>query len=169
MSRNAVVPAVVLGSLLAVLPAQAQEMDGPKGQISVSPILALAEWFTGEFEYAFSNSASGVFGFSYFSPDDTYLATDFKVRFYPNGTPLEGFNLSGIVGYTSVDDANSDASTSGMTAGVELGVSWLFGESKTWFLGIGLGAKRYFGDENLGGSEINLFLPTARLNFGIAF
>lgn len=170
MVRKAAVPAMVLGLMMVVQPGQAQEVrEGPRAQISVSPILALAEWFTGEFEYAFSDQLSGVFGFSYFSPEDTYIAFDGKVRFYPNATPLEGFNISGSIGHTSVSDANTDAKVSGMTAGVDLGWSWLFGEQKRWFLGVGLGAKRYFGDENLGGEDISLFLPTARLNFGIAF
>jgi len=168
--RKAVVPAMVLCFMLAAPAAHAQEMrEGPRAQISVSPILALAEWFTGEFEYAFSNQLSGVFGFSYFSPDDTYSAFDGKIRFYPNATPLEGFNLSGIVGFTSIDDDNSDEEVSGMTAGVDLGWSWLFGQEKRWYLGVGLGAKRWFGEDNLGGEEVDLVLPTARLNFGIAF
>lgn len=170
MVRKVVVPAVVLGLALAAQPGQAQEMtDGPRFQISISPILALAEWFTGEAEYAFSDQMAGVVGFSYFSPDDEYTALDLKLRFYPSATPLEGFNISGIVGYTSVTEDVSDESDSAMTLGVDLGWSWLFGQPKRWFLGVGLGAKRYFGEDTLGGEDISLFLPTARLNFGIAF
>lgn len=170
MAPKAAVTAVLLGLLLAARPGLAQEaMDGPRAQISVSPFLALAEWFTGEAEYAFSDEISGVLGFGYFSRSDTYTAFDGKLRFYPNAQPLEGFNLTGSVGYTSIDDDDSSAEVSGMTAGVEMGWSWLFGERKRWFLGVGLGVKRYFGDENLGGDEIDLLLPTLRLNFGIAF
>ena len=170
MLRNATVPAVVLGLMLVAPPLQAQEAgDGPRGQLSISPILALAEWFTGELEYGLSDKVSGVFGFSYYSPEDTYTAFDGKLRFYPGGTLLEGFNISGLIGFTSIGDDASNAEVSGMTAGVDLGWSWLFGDEKRWFLGLGLGAKRYFGDENLGGETIDLFLPMARLNFGITF
>lgn len=170
MVRKALWASAILGLAVAVPPAQAQEVsDGPRFQISVSPILALAEWYTGEFEYAFSDQISGVVGFGYFSPDDKYTAVDFKVRFYPNATPLEGFSLSGILGYTSITENLTDETGSAMTLGVDLGWSWLFGQPKRWFLGIGLGAKRYFGEDTIGGEEITLFLPTARLNFGLAF
>lgn len=171
MVRKAAVSAVVLlGFVLAGAPAYAQQSsDGPRFQVSVSPILALAEWYTGELEYAFADQISGVLGFSFFSPDDEYTAVDFKVRFYPNATPLEGFNISGIVGYTSITENVTDETGSAMTLGVDLGWGWLFGQQKLWFLGIGLGAKRYFGEDTLGGEEITLILPTARLNFGLAF
>lgn len=170
MVRIAAVTLAVLGLTLAPAPARAQQADdGPRFQISVSPILALAEWYTGEMEYAFSDQISGVVGFGYFSPDDQYTTVDFKVRFYPNATPLEGFSLSGIVGYTSITEDVTDQAASAMTLGVDLGWSWLFGQPKRWFLGIGLGAKRYFGDDTIGGEEITLILPTARLNFGLAF
>jgi hypothetical protein len=101
-------------------------------------------------------------GFGYFSPEDQYTTVDFKARF-------EGFSLSGIVGYTSITENVTDETGSAMTLGVDLGWSWLFGQPKRWFLGIGLGAKRYFGDDTIAGEEITIFLPTARLNFGLAF
>jgi hypothetical protein len=170
MVRKAALTAAVLALAVAVPPAHAQEAsDGPRFQISVSPILALAEWYTGELEYAFSDQISGVVGFGYFSPEDQYTTVDFKARFYPNATPLEGFSLSGIVGYTSITENVTDETGSAMTLGVDLGWSWLFGQPKRWFLGIGLGAKRYFGDDTIAGEEITIFLPTARLNFGLAF
>lgn len=164
-------PTVFLTALLVLFarPIAAQEMAGPRAQISISPILALAEWYTGEVEYAFSDEMSGVLGFSFFSLNNDYRALDAKLRFYPDGTPLEGFNIAGLVGYTSISLDPSDDEVSGFTAGVDLGVSWLFGERKRWFFGLGLGAKRYFGDDNLGGEPLDPFLPTARVNFGIAF
>lgn len=169
MARKAVALAVTLGLMLAFQPAQAQEAtEQPSFQISISPILALAEWYTGELEYAFGEQASAVFGFSYFSPDLEYLATDLKLRFYPGGVPLEGFGISGIVGMTSVSEDESNEDVSGATIGVELGWSWLYGEQKRWYLGLGFGAKRFFGDDSVGGEDINAFLPTARLNFGMA-
>lgn len=167
---------VVLGALLAAPVAlRAQEADiAPRAQISISPILALAEVINGEAEYVFSNELSGVFGLGYFTLGDgadevRYLATDLKLRFYPNATPLEGFSFSGILGRTSLTDVSTDESGSAFSVGVDLGWSWLFGDTKRWFLGVGLGAKRYFGEETVGTSSIEAFLPTGRLNFGIAF
>lgn len=170
MTRKTVVLAIALGLMAAFQPAHAQEAtEQPSFQISISPILALAEWYTGEVEYAFGEQAAAVFGFSYFSPDLEYLAADLKLRFYPGGVPLEGFAISGIAGMTSVTEADTDEEVSGATIGVELGWSWLYGEQKRWYLGLGFGAKRFFGDESVGGEDINTFLPTARLNFGVAF
>lgn len=175
MLRNVVVM-VALGTLLcAPVALQAQERaEGPRAQISVSPILLLAEIINGEAEYAFSDEMSAVFGLGYFTigegdSDVTYLATDLKLRFYPAGDPLEGFSLTGILGRTSLTEESTDETGSAFSAGVDLGWSWLFGDARRWFFGAGIGAKRYFGEETVGGTEIDLFLPTGRLNFGIAF
>ena len=174
MLRN-IVWMVVLGALLAA-PAtlQAQEMEvQPRAQISISPILALFEIINGEAEYAFSDELSGVFGFGYVNLGSdttlTYLATDLKLRFYPSGTPLEGFEISGIVGRTTVTNDSTDQSLGLTSIGVELGRHWLFGDAKRWFFGAAIGAKRYFGDDTLGGTDLFLLLPTGRLNFGVAF
>lgn len=166
---------VVTAVLAAPAAVQAQEMDdGPRAQISISPILALAEVINGEAEYAFSDELSGVFGLGYFTVGEgtsevRYLATDLKLRFYPNGIPLEGFSFSGILGRTSLTDVTTDESGAATAIGVDLGWSWLFGDTKRWFLGVGLGAKRYFGEDTVGGTTVEAFLPTGRLNFGIAF
>ena len=174
MLRNAVLT-VALGALLcAPATLDAQEAADSRAQISISPILLLAEVINGEAEYAFSDEMAAVFGLGYFTIGEgdtevTYLATDLKLRFYPAGEPLEGFNISGILGRTSLSEESTDASGSAFSAGVDLGWSWLFGDAERWFFGVGLGAKRYFGEETVGGTEIDAFLPTGRLNFGIAF
>ena len=175
MLRNTLLTVVLFGSFVAA-PAvlAAQETEGPRAQISFSPILALAEVISGEAEYAFSDQLSAVFGLGYFTigddPDQvTYLATDAKLRFYPGAVPLEGFAFSGILGRTSITDESTNETGAATTLGVDLGWSWLFGDTKRWFLGVGIGAKRYFVDGTVGDEEITGFLPTGRLNFGIAF
>lgn len=177
MLRKTTITVVILGLMASAAAVHAQEMDdGPRMQVSISPILALAEIINGEFEYAFSPEVSGVFGLGRFtisgigdSNDITYLATDAKLRFYPSGTPLEGFNITGILGRTSLTESGTDEGGSVMALGVELGWSALFGDAQRWFLGAGIGAKRYFGDETVGSTDVDAFLPTGRLNFGIAF
>jgi hypothetical protein len=175
MLRNAVWTVVIATLLCTPVALQAQESaDAPRAQISISPILLLAEIVNGEAEYAFSDEMAAVFGLGYFKIGEgdskvTYLATDLKLRFYPAGNPLEGFALTAILGRTSLTEESTDATGAATSVGVDLGWSWLFGDAKRWFFGAGIGAKRYFGDESVGDTSIDAFLPTGRLNFGIAF
>ncbi len=163
--------ALVLASPLAAQDAAPQR----KQALSASPILALFEILNAEYERALGPEFTGVLGVGYWSIDDvTWLSTDLKVRFYPNGKALEGFSIGGIVGLTNVDYVDDltgeDASESAPTIGVDLNWSSLLGDTDRWYVGAGLGAKRYFIDEDeVDNEDVNVILPTARLAFGIAF
>lgn len=165
---------------LFAAPIHAQEAAQPKQAISGNPILAVYEVFMLEYERAVTPGWTGVGGLGYWSFGDaddggklSVLTTDLKARFYPGGTPLEGFAIGGILGLSTLSYEDTvegvDESQSGVALGVDLNWSWLLGDQKRWFVGTGIGAKRYFVDFEDEGVDFSLVLPTGRLNFGFAF
>lgn len=111
------------------------------------------------------------FGGSYFSLDDgddefsdgedeNYLNADVFYRFYPQGSPLDGFAFGGKAGITRVDDETY------FGAGFDANYSWLLGQRDNFYVGVGIGLKRLFGAEE----NLLSYVPTVRLvNIGYAF
>lgn len=172
----------LMALLLVGGPVRAQDsaagVDAPRQAVSFNPILALFEVYVGEYERVITPNITGVAGVGYVSLGDEddggtlgWLSLDAKARFYPQGNPLEGFSIGAIVGYTRLryeEDFTGDRETVGApTIGVDLNMSWLLGPTKRWYVGTGIGAKRYFA--SVEDDDVSAVLPTGRLLFGLAF
>lgn len=171
--------ALALIGLLAASPLVAQQEPERTQTISFSPVLALFEILVADYEFAVANEATLGLGAGYwhFDSDDgmddaesSYLAFDLKGRFYPDRA-FEGFELGASLGLARVgysDDATGeDESATGFSYGLEVGHAWLLGDTRRWFLGTAIGAKRFWFDED--DNDLPTVMPTGRLNFGIAF
>ena len=175
--------AVILTALtaLAATSLGAQTATPPKRTvISFQPLNAMFSVYTAEIEHAVSTSVTLGVGGSYWSYNDDigdtkYTSGDVKVRFYPEGHPLQGFSFGGQVGYTSVSDNTTDtfggsskSTSNGPTLGVALDYNWLLGASKATYVGLGVGAKKIFANsDDLG--DATLTYPTLRISIGYAF
>jgi hypothetical protein len=169
---------LVLFLFLSSPPTHAAELNR-KFVISTNPILDMFTWYNAEFEIAMgSNSTIGVSGtyLTFGDEDDfdeeTYMAVTFFYRYYPTSS-FEGFYFGGRMGYnhvkaqTNID--GSDESGSFLAAGIDVGYSWLLGDTKKFYVSLGVGAVRLFG-EDLEDVDVAMTLPTIRLiNVGIAF
>jgi len=158
----------------------AQAATAPKRTvISFQPLNAIFSVYSAEIEHAVGTSATLGVGGSYWSHNDDlgdtkYSSGDLKLKFYPEGHPLQGFSFGGQVGYTSISDHTSDAfggsksTAHGATIGVALDYNWLLGASKATYVGLGVGAKKIFANSNDIG-DATLAYPTARISVGYAF
>jgi hypothetical protein len=148
--------------------------------LSFQPLNAMFSVYSAEIEHAVAPSVTLGVGGSYWSSNDDlgdtkYSSGDLKVRFYPEGHPLQGFSFGGQVGYTSISDNTSDgfggntkSTAHGATIGVALDYNWLLGASKAFYVGLGLGAKKIFANSNDIGNA-TLAYPTARVSIGYGF
>lgn len=162
--------------------------------VSLNPFALFAEYVAGDVEArvapAWTIGAGGTFN----GIDDynDYRALEAKVRYYPSEKALEGFSVAGTVGFATARDNDCGdgfsnrctvtldgsgrpfLSPSGRrvtrpTIGTELSYQWLLGPRSRFVTVVGLGAKRYLGDEG-SFDPINVpLLPTARVNIGFAF
>lgn len=166
---------------LAATSLNAQVATAPKRTvISFQPLNAMFSVYSAEIEHAVSSSATLGVGGSYWSSNDDvgdtkYTSGDVKVRFYPEGHPLQGFSFGGQVGYTSISDNTTDlfggsskSTAHGATIGVALDYNWLLGASRAFYVGLGVGAKKIFANSNDIGNA-TLAYPTARVSIGYAF
>ena len=168
-----------VAALVCLIPrlASAQERTGKAAVISIQPISAMLTVYSGEVELAMSRSATIGAGATYFSPDVfdgdfNYLSGDVKIRYYPEGRAFQGFSFGGSVGVThlSASDNNSTGgSASGPSIGVMLDYNWLLGAEKSFYIGLGLGAKTLFISDKSVADEATLHYPTMRLSVGWAF
>ncbi len=150
------------------LAAQAQETTLPRPAhqqvISANPFGLLFELFNAEYERVVTGSSTaGVGGSTGSSEGETYLNADLFWRFYPQGTPLEGWTFGTKAGITNLPESGTF-----FGAGFDANYSWLLGENDNFYVGTGFGLKRLFGTN---GEESDLqFVPTIRLvNIGLAF
>jgi hypothetical protein len=134
--------------------------------------------YAGEGEVAMSRSTTLGVGATYWSPDVIdgefgYLSGDVKLRYYPEGKAFQGFSFGGSVGVThlsATDNSNSSSdSATGASIGVLLDYGWLLGEQKSFYVGLGLGAKTLFISDQSVADHATLHYPTARLSVGWAF
>lgn len=144
--------------------------------ISANPIGLLFEFFNAEYERVFTPFSTLGVGGSYFNADsddedpafqdgeeDTYLNADVFYRYYPQGTPLDGFAFGVKAGLTQVEGQSF------FGAGFDANYSWLLGKQRNFYVGVGVGAKRLLGVEDTDYIDLE-FIPTIRLvNIGWAF
>jgi hypothetical protein len=154
----------------------AQDRPGKAAVISIQPISAMLTVYAGEAELAMSRSATIGFGATYWSPDVidgdfNYLSGDVKVRYYPEGRPFQGFSFGGSVGITHLSAAanSNSGSASGPSIGVMLDYNWLLNAEKSFYIGLGLGAKTLFISDKAVADNATLHYPTVRMSVGWAF
>ncbi len=185
MKRSLSVFALCMLSVLLVLSStetRAAELD-KKFVVSTNPILDMFTWFNAELEIAMgSNATIGVSG-SYLTfgdeddnDEERYVNATFFFRYYPTSS-FEGFYFGGRAGYNQITaqyidedtDIVEEESGSFLAAGIDVGYSWLLGDTKKFYVSMGVGAVRLFGGD-LEHADVSFTLPTIRLiNVGIAF
>jgi hypothetical protein len=163
-------PAPLHLALAAVLfavpgqPAAAQTAPPPHLQvISANPFGLLLEFFNAEYERVVTESTTAGIGGSTFVGDEDgrYVNADVFWRFYPTGTPLDGWSFGAKVGLTSVQEQTH------FGYGFDVNRSWLLGANNNFYVGIGFGLKRLVGDTEALDLSV---VPTFRIvNVGIAF
>jgi hypothetical protein len=111
-------------------------------------------------------------------PDDfSYTSGDLKLRYYPQGRPLQGFGFGGSVGMTRISEDYSDefseptdeTSVTGPSVGFMLDYGSLLGATRRLYVGVGAGAKVVFVDDTDFNEDVTLRYPTARVSVGYAF
>ena len=156
----------------------AQELSGKSAVLSIQPISAMLTVWAGEAELALSRSATLGFGGTYWGPDITngdfnYLSGDVKFRYYPDAKPFQGFSFGGSVGVTRVSASDNNTQNTGSATGASIGVmldyNWLLGTQKSFYVGLGLGAKRLFISDKSISDNATVMYPTARISVGWAF
>lgn len=170
--RSAIIAATAVA--IASSSASAQTVDADRvglrqNLISANPIGLLFEWYNGEYERAFSSTASVAIAASRFDffDNDFYTAVDGIVRYYPGGRAVRGFSLGGSVGVINVDSdcfECEDDSESVFTVGVRGDYVWILGRDQRFAVATGIGAKRLFGN-SIGEAG----LPIGRLSIGYAW
>ncbi len=160
------VPLLLLATLAlpGAVEAQVPGDTTPRQVISANPFGLLLELFNAEYERIVTPSSTAGFGGSTISDgDDRYLNMDVFWRFYPSGTPLDGWAFGAKAGLTST---TSDGSFFGF--GFDANRSWLLGANDNFYVGIGFGLKRLVGTTDDG--DMLRFIPTIRIvNIGYAF
>ena len=145
--RLSVAPVVLmlLGAVPAMTQAQ-QAIPATRQAISTNPFGFLVEWFNAEYERKVSESTTVGVGGSFFSTgDDGYVNGDLLYRFYPSGTPLEGWAFGVKVGITKASDAETS-----FGFGFDTNWSWLLGRNDNFYVAAGVGLKRLFGTNDGG-------------------
>ncbi len=165
---------MVVGTLMigTVTPSEAQQTVRPPQQVvSANPFGLLLEFFNTEYERRVSDSTTAGIGGSF--RGDDYVNADLFYRFYPSGTPLEGFAFGVKAGITRVAEPCSFSCVgrdrgSFFGFGIDTNYSWLLGKNDKFYIGVGFGLKRLFGK---GDEEFGLeYIPTIRIiSVGVAF
>jgi len=159
-SPSAILAVVALLSLTLPTQAGAQAQEAPRSRrtvISANPFGLLLELFNAEIEHAVSSSlTAGVGGSTVVLDGQDYRNLDAFVRFYPQGSPLQGWALGAKAGITQLPG-------SGTYPGFGFDVNWstLTGADDRFYIGLGFGLKRLL----VGGDEFLTpqIVPTLRL------
>ncbi len=143
--------------------------------ILVNPFGLVFNALSGEYEHVTTRRSSVGVGGTYFSQDDfTYATLEVKARYYPSEHAPDGFSVGLTAGVTRQSDNNTTycfdvclkTRSNRPTVGFELDYNWVLGPTRRFVVGTGIGAKRFFGDNNSGGID---GIPTARVAIGVAF
>jgi hypothetical protein len=163
------------GAVIALTVAGAEaQTTMPKNVISIQPLNAIFEVYSGEFERAAGKAATWGLGGTYsaIESDLEYSSTELKGRYYPAGIALQGFSVGGAVGFTRISSSNFDGTkdtAGGPSIAVLIEYQWLMGVKKNFSLVLGVGAKSLNVDEDEFTNSVTVRYPTGRLSIGIAF
>jgi hypothetical protein len=162
----------IAGLVLAPLASAAGQSEARPNVFTVQPLNAVFQFYSAEYERAATKAVTWGLGGNYstgiFDGDLTYASGEFKMRYYPAGTALQGFSVGGAAGYTRVSDGTSSAG--GPSLGVLLEYQWLLGERKNFAVALGVGAKALLIEsESIGGNDVTARYPTARISVGWAY
>ena len=151
--------------------------------LSVNPLYLPFGGIVLEYEAATAPGLTLGVGGSYYDPvggdDESYGTLEAKLRFYPGERALRGFSVGITFGVGRTDEGDvccdfngnplSRVTHTGATSGVVLDYNWLIGPTRRFFVGTGIGAKRFYGD--LGNNQFFDIevVPTARIQLGAAF
>jgi hypothetical protein len=186
--RSSRYPAIILLVLVVLAinaPLKAQELDvgtdSHKVLITTNPFLFLFNWYNIEFEVRVANHSTVGFAGSYviFEADEddelddkeTYMGGSILYRYYAQGHAPNGFFLGGRLGVFNIEleEQNTGISSKETTFGfgVEVGYTWLLGDTQRFAISLGAGAIRYFGGDL---EDAKAGLPIIRLvNVGFRF
>ena len=176
--RSRLLSTLLIATVTATTAGAQTSAAGKSAVFSIQPITTMLTIYTGEVELAMSPSVTLGAGATYWGPDFddedfSYLSGDLKVRYYPDARAFQGFSFGGSVGLTRVAASSSNTQDNGSatkpSVGVMLDYNWLLGANKSFYVGLGAGAKALFINEDEFNSNITLRYPTARLSVGWAF
>jgi hypothetical protein len=173
-SKVFLVALLALGVQVNSLVAQESRVLEPKNTaLSVNPFGMMLDLFNAEIERVASPTSTIGFGGSGFfggegegsMGDLEYINADIFWRYYPSGTPLQGWMFGVKTGMTSVDTEGTY-----WGYGFDFNRSWLLGPEGKFYMGIGFGLKRLYKTGGSSTVETLRYIPTFRLvNVGIAF
>lgn len=181
-SRHTVVAGLL--SLLAAFPLRAQATN-PSPQtpglvpiptrtyVGFNPVGLPADIATFEIESAVAPGITIGGVASYMDISDTRFTTfDFKVRYYPGEVVLRDWSLGATAGYTRISNlvGGTRETLDAPTLGVVLDRNWLYGRSKRFLIGTGIGAKRLIASSaDRDRVDVERAIMTVRLIVGFAF
>jgi len=169
-TARAVACAVALAAVS--LSAGAQAPRGNRNLLSINPLGIPFKFLSGEFERKASSIVTVGASLSVGEFDETnYFSTDARVRFYPNEEAFKGFAIGFSAGVTRVSEGYSDRDDNveiAPTLGVLTDYNWILGKTRRVLVGVGLGAKRIFGNED-DFEDASFAYPTVRFQVGAIF
>lgn len=163
-SRSFLVLAVALLLPAALASPLAGQATGDRQVISANPFGLLLELFNVEYERVITTSSTAGLGGSFVDlEDENYVNFDAFWRYYPQGTPLDGWAFGAKLGLTRVDSGTYTG------FGFDVNRSWLMGANENFYVGLGFGLKRLLGTGDDPGFDAR-FIPTIRVvNIGFTF
>ena len=182
----ALIAACAAAALGAATPLAAQAARASRPNLfSTNPIALLFGWAGGEYEREIGAGTTLALGASYFEfygddgagEEDDYFSADLKLRYYPSERAFSGLSLGASAGVMHVTDVieldpldQRTESATGPTIGVSLDYGWLLGRRDAVHIGLGVGARRVFydDDEDAGVDALDV-MPHVRFSVGVAF
>jgi hypothetical protein len=142
----------------------AAQGTGDQQVISANPFGLLLELFNAEYERVATEASTLGIGGSFIDlEDENYVNLDVFWRYYPQGTPFDGWAFGAKLGITRVDNGTYPG------FGFDVNRSWLMGANQNFYVGLGFGLKRLLGAGDQDGFDAR-FIPTIRLvNVGFTF
>lgn len=175
--------ASVLVLAASSVPASAQQLPR-QNVVSIQPVGLVLAVYAAEYERATSATTTlgiGATSWNDFDENDFDAWTaDLKFRYYPEAKPLEKFSFGLLGGLARVEERSCfqdsevgfycrTARKTSPTFGFLLDYNWLLGPTNSFFVGVGLGAKRVLNIDDDDFSDFEGAYPTARLSVGFAF
>jgi hypothetical protein len=152
--------------------------DSHRHLLTTNPFLMLFNWYNIEYELRLARHSTIGFAGSYVTFDDdddsdkeTYGGGGIIYRYYAQGEAPGGFYVGGRLGMYSIEiedtDTGDSESESTFGFGIDIGYTWLLGDTRRFAISIGGGAIRYFGGDL---EDAKAGLPIIRfINLGFRF